>query len=356
MRYLTLLSLSSAIGVALARNCQNLTVTVSIEGRNGVFNVTATESNIEVVNFVLDQVQQGHNGTAEVLEGYANVEGTYTLSSTYCTPDSGPGKALQILTHGVGFDRSYWDASLNDYNYSYVNRAVEAGYSTFFYDRLGIGESSRADPIQDIQSGLEIASLAALTKLLRSGSVPGVQQPYSKVIHVGHSYGSIQTYALVRDYPELSDAIILTGFSQNGSFIADFELGGNFVAVQNSPLASQYPAGYLAAGSKSGVQSNFFAPGDFGPEALDYAYTTGQPVSQGELLTQGGAAAGVNEFAGPVLIITGERDVPFCGGDCDLTGNPNLPDIPSSSKESFPKASEFDVVIVPGAGHGLNLQ
>lgn len=183
-----------------------------------------------------------------------------------------------------------------------------------------------------------------------------MQTNYSTVIHVGHSYGSILSYALTSEYPELSDAIILQGFSQNASFMPYFELGGNFIAVQNSPLASQYPAGYLAAGSKSGVQTNFFAPGMFDPAVLDLAYSTGQPVSQGELLTIGGAAAGVNNFTGPVLIITGGRDVPFCGGDCNNTGDPSLPNIPSSSKKNFPSASEFEVVIVPETGHGLNLQ
>lgn len=109
MRASTSTLLAAAFGLAAARNCQNITVPVSIEARNGYFNVTPTQTDIEVVNFLLDGTQQGLNATAEVLAGYATVSGTYNLSTTYCTPDSGPGHALQLLTHGIGFDRSYWE-------------------------------------------------------------------------------------------------------------------------------------------------------------------------------------------------------------------------------------------------------
>ena len=356
MRLLSFASLALLAGLTTARNCQNITVSVSITARNGNFNVQPTQNNIDVTNFILDGTQQGHNATAQVLNGYNHVSGTYDLATTYCTPDSGPGKAIQLLTHGIGFDRSYWDLSFNNYNYSYVEQALAAGYSTFTHDRLGIGESARADPVQDIQAPLEIAALTALTKLLKDGGLPGVSETYDKIIHVGHSFGSVQSYALTRDNPELSAGLILQGWSQNATFVPYFQLGGNWVAVQTTPLASSYSAGYFAAGSPSGVQTNFFSPGMFDPAILDLAYSTGQPVSQGELLTLGGSNMGTNPFSGPVLIITGGRDVPFCGGDCSMTGDPSLPDIMSASKPNFPNAAAFEVVSVPEAGHGLNLE
>jgi len=157
-------------------------------------------------------------------------------------------------------------------------------------------------------------------------------------------------------YPDASDGLILTGFSQNGSFLPFFELGGNFIQANTVAALSAYPDGYLASANPSGVQTNFFSPGDFDPAILALAASTGQPVTVGELLTIGGETASVNPFAGPVLILTGERDVPYCGGDCLATGNASLPNIPSSSTQYFPNASAFDVFIVPGAGHGLNLE
>lgn len=38
---------------------------------------------------------------------YNTVSGSYEIEATYCKPDSGSSKVLQILTHGIGFDRRY---------------------------------------------------------------------------------------------------------------------------------------------------------------------------------------------------------------------------------------------------------
>jgi pimeloyl-ACP methyl ester carboxylesterase len=193
--------------------------------------------------------------------------------------------------------------------------------------------------------------------MIQNGTFPNVRTRFERIIHVGHSFGSLLSYALARDHPTLSDGLVLTAFSQNGSFAPFFSLGGNFESVsQISTLSTRYKPGYFASGNPSAVQTNFFAPGEFDPAVLDLVTNTQHPVSMGELLTLSGSAAGVNLFTGPVLIITGERDLPFCGGDCFATGNPNLPNIPSISKQFLPKADHFEVFIVPKAGHGLNLE
>ena len=145
-------------------------------------------------------------------------------------------------------------------------------------------------------------------------------------------------------YPDISDGLALTGFSQNGSFVADFELGGNFIQANKVAAFSDYPNGYLAAGDPTAVQINFFSPGDFDPKILTLAYKTGQPVTVGELLTIGGETGSVNKFAGPVHIVTGARDVPYCGGNC-LAPPTGYPNIPSISKQYFPNAANFKVTI-----------
>lgn len=342
---------------ASARKCQNITIPVSISARNGNFNISAPANNIEVTNFILNLARQGHNYTNEILNGYKTVSGNYNIAATYCEPDAGPAKVVQVLTHGIGFDKSYWDLSANNYNYSYVAQAVDHyGYSTFAYDRLGIGMSSRGEPVNEIQLWLEVAALKSLTSSLRTGGIKGISAKYGKVVHVGHSFGSAQTYTLTAQDPSWSDGIALTGFSQNGTFAAYFEYGGNFVLTDGVPALSNYPHGYLAAGDVSAVQTNFFSPGMFDPAILQLAYMTGQPVTEGEILTLAGATAKPNTFAGPVLVVTGGRDLPYCGGDCLATGNPALASIPAASKMYFPNAAAFEAFIVPNAGHGLNLE
>lgn len=199
---------------------------------------------------------------------------------------------------------SYWDLSYDNYNYSYVDVALQYGYATLAYDRLGIGQSSHGDPISTIQAPLEVAALHAITTMLRAGGISGISTQFDKVVHVGHSFGSLQTFELSLMFPGDPDAIVLTGFSVNGSFVADFAQGGNFVPANSVPALSAYPAGYFASGDATAVQNNFFAPGDFDPAILQLAFSTGQPVAVGELLTLTVAPA-PNPFTGPVLVVTG---------------------------------------------------
>ncbi|KAJ4423307.1 hypothetical protein N0V82_002034 [Gnomoniopsis sp. IMI 355080] len=352
-------TLSAILGLAVlssARKCQNMTVEVPVDARNAVFNLSAPTSNIEVTNFVLNLAQQGNNYSSTILSGYESIKNTYQIAATYCEPDSGPSTTLQLLTHGIGFDRTYWDISINDYNYSYVERATdEYGFSTFAYDRLGIGQSQHGDAVNEIQSALEIAALYTLTTQLRNGEISGIC-PFDKVVHVGHSYGSIQSYSLAVLHPNVTDGLVLTGFSQASQFITDFLYGGNFVLANGVASFKDYPNGYLAAGDPSAVQTNFFAPGAFSPELLNLGYTKGQPVTIGELLTVAAETTASNPLTGPVLIITGGRDIPFCGGDCRTTGNASLPNFLDMSRPYFPKTSKFEAVVVGEAGHGLNLE
>lgn len=353
----TFLFLAWLVTLVLARKCQNITVPVSISARNGDFDQLVPSNNIEVTNFILNLTQQGHNYSQAILQGYQTVSGTYKLATTFCEPDHGSGSVVQLLTHGIGFDRSYWDLSYNDYNYSYVEEAVDQyGYSTFTWDRLGIGQSQHGDPVNEIQAWLEVAALHALTSGLREGTIPNVDCKFDKVVHGGHSFGSEHTYALTAMYPNDSDGIVLTGFGQNGSFIPYFAFGGNFIEANQAATLSQYPDGYLATGDATGVQINFFAPEQFDPSILQLAFATGQPVTVGELLTIGGETGTPNTFGGPVLIVTGGRDIPFCGGDCLATGDPELASIPAASEVNFPNAKNFQAFIVPNSGHGLNLE
>ncbi|KAK5078699.1 hypothetical protein LTR64_002887 [Lithohypha guttulata] len=355
---LTIAAFAALTSVAAAARCQNLTIPISVSARNGVFNQTNPTNAIEATNFALRMSRQGHNYTQESLTGYNTVSGNYQIAATYCEPDAGPGKVVQVLTHGIGFDRSYWDFSYNNYNYSYVREAVDHyGYSTFAFDRLGIGMSTHfTDPINEGQIWIEVAALRYLTQGLRASSIPGVSAKFQKIVHVGHSFGSSQTYALTAADPSISDGLVLTGFSQNGSFASQFILGSNFIIANTVPALSSYVTGYLAPQSAVGVQIDFFAPNSFDPQLLQVAYQNGQPVTPGEIMTLVGASARPNPVAKPVLVITGEHDTPYCGGDCLATGNASLPSIPAASRMFLPNAAPFQAFIVPGSGHGLNFE
>jgi pimeloyl-ACP methyl ester carboxylesterase len=213
------------LGSVQAKVCQDLTIPVTISARNAVFNLTEPTNTTQVTDIAQHFTRAGNNYTAEILEDYTTITGTYNISARYCVPSpsnstanstlSRNGTTLQFLTHGIGFDKTYWDIPYD--NLSYTNVAVDQyGYSTLAIDRLGTGESSHADPIQVIQASAELQAIYGLTMMLRNGSISGIPRP-SKIVHVGHSFGSILSYSLAATYPSASDGLILTGFSTDMS-------------------------------------------------------------------------------------------------------------------------------------------
>ncbi|KID62689.1 catalytic protein, partial [Metarhizium hybridum] len=347
---LTILSLTA--GLSVARKCQNITIPISISSRNGIFSVATPANDVDVTDFVLNNFRAGVNYTDNVLQGYKTIEANYNLAATYCTPESGHGKSLQVLTHGVGINRYYWDFSYNNYNYSYVDRALAQGYSTLIYDRLGIGESSRGDPIQELQASLEVSALHQLTKLLRQSKVPGIKTKFDKIFHVGHSFGSILTYGLTTKYPEDSDGIVLTGFTIDETFFAWFGYASNWVVANTNPALKQFPNGYVALGTAQAFQAVAFAPSNFDLALPAAANSIAQPIPIGEILTIGSPQEVSNPFKGPVLVVDGDRDLIFCGGNCSSS----TPSAAELVRPKFTKVTDFEAVIIPQTGHLLNFE
>lgn len=209
------------------------------------------------------------------------------------------------------------------------------------YDRLGIGKSQHGDPLNEIQANIEIAALRSLTSQLRSGSFPGVKTAYDTIVHVGHSFGSVQSYIFAHRYPDETQGIVLTGFALNSSFLGYFLAAGNFqLASVNSPLRfgspdlagtvqdflfkytplfdyvqpidvtaldqtpQNLPDGYIVPTNAGGNQFQFLEPPYFDVDIVPFIESSKQPVTLGEILTIGNIPA-PNDFAGPVLVFTG---------------------------------------------------
>lgn len=146
-----------------------------------------------------------------------------------------------LIDRNLRFDKAYWDLPYNDFNYSYIDVAVDQyGYCTLSYDRFGIGNSSQADPYDVVQAPAEVSALYQLNLMLRMGTLPTVDQAFNEsgtIVNVGHSFGSQQSYMLAAMYPNITDALILTGFSFNGSALRQTIAGFNTkIARLNQPL------------------------------------------------------------------------------------------------------------------------
>lgn len=390
-------ALALLAGSVAARTCMNATIPVEISARQGLFTWKVPETNMDVTEFALNVTQQGRNFTAAALGGYQTTSGRYNISTQFCMPSNMSfsnltSPTVQVLTHGIGFDKTYWDLSYNNYTYSYISVATDQyGYCTLSFDRLGVGNSSHGQALNEIQSFIEVAATVSLTQMLRNGTFPGVNHTFSRVVHVGHSFGSAQTYALANNYPNITDGIVLTGFTTNTSFAGYFVAGGNFqLAARNQPLrfanitdaqvqtllgtyaealgtyiapidvtslppSQMLPPGYLLPSSAEAVSYNFFKPQYFDPAILTLADRTKQPVTGGEILTLGSIPT-TNNFAGPVLAISGDADLPYCGGNCTNTGT-TAQSLMAEVKTAFPRVADnnFTAYTQPNTGHGINL-
>ncbi|KAK9424451.1 putative Alpha/Beta hydrolase protein [Seiridium unicorne] len=263
IKYLIAAFLAMAQITSAQRHCKNITIPVTISAENTPVNGPAPLTDVDVTNILLNSataIRDQLQSTETVM-----VSGSYNLSATLCDPESGPSEVLQILTHGIGFDRRYWDFSFHNYNYSYVNFLLDHNRSTLAWDRLGFGSSSHGDPLREIELPLETAALQALTKLVRDGNYNFSGGGYEKIVHVGHSLGSGVTYTLHVINPDISDAIVSTGFSQFSDCQPAGLIGLHLVEANLRGRFAYYSPGYLIQGDLLALQTDVFAPGDVRP-------------------------------------------------------------------------------------------
>ena len=104
----SILALAAVTGGALAKQCMNFTVPVDISARNGVFNLPTLQSNLDATTFAQNLTNIRANFTKASLLDYTTVTGKYMISVKFCTPDNDNGQnpTVQVLTHGIGFDKT----------------------------------------------------------------------------------------------------------------------------------------------------------------------------------------------------------------------------------------------------------
>lgn len=330
--------------------CISGTVDVTASAKNIRVNSQEPANQTVVTELIVENLQINSTLSKRLVGSENLVSGTYGIYSQLCFPNGTiNATTVQFLIHGVGFDRSYWNVAPN---YSYVDYAAEQGYTTFFYDRLGIGLSDHPDPLQIVQAELEVAIAHELVQLLRTGVISN--HTFKNVVGVGHSFGSLQIAGLTSQHPDDLDAAVLTGFSISASgtplFFAGLDLT---IASQNQPLRfPDLPNGYLISNSIEANQFAFFRAPNFDPALLNIAEATKQTFTVGEFLTTALIEMVSTNFTGPIDVVDGENDFPFCQGNCLLPHNQAA----AVKAALYPAASSgSDYYIAPGAGHGLNL-
>ncbi|WP_329110213.1 alpha/beta hydrolase [Micromonospora sp. NBC_01699] len=266
-------------------------------------------------------------------------------------------RTVQLLVHGAGYNHSYFDIGHGGGFYSYVKAANAVGYATFNVDRIGAGNSSHpASPLVNINSG-SVALHDAITAL-RSGAVSGTG--FSKVIWVGHSYGSIYGWSEIARYHDV-DAFINTAalhlFNQPH---LDTNLFPNFYAAASDPALAGLglDPGYLTSRPNtrgllyyhpSTVTAGALAADEANKDAVTYT----QMLDLAAIVALPPAQALTQQITVPTLILNGQQDPMHCGPaamDCGSTSA-----VHAFESQYYSPQARIKTVLIPGTGHNTVL-
>ncbi|KAF8871183.1 Alpha/beta hydrolase family-domain-containing protein [Infundibulicybe gibba] len=337
----------------LAYNCTQTTIPISVSTQTLDLPLREPQSQLELTGTITQIVSTTSNVTAAAATGLISVNATYQIYSELCIPARfAPGGVLEFAIHGVRYDHTYWNFGGPGSKYNYVEAAINSGHAIFIYDRLGVGKSSKPDGVREVQRATEVQIAARLLEHLRSNT-PGVT--FGKVVGIGHSFGSSQIIGVVDQFGgDLFDAVVLTGFSPFGGGLASTIAAFGFsIAREKDPVHfAGLPSSYIASEGMPNDQLIFFHFPAFEPEALELSSQTPGTATLGELLTQ--AAPPATGYHNPALVVTGDKDFIFCGGNCfqPLNGSANMV---AATRDLVPNAREFDIYIPAETGHAVNM-
>ena len=364
------------------RPCVNFMLPVPATAQNAEYDVDHVNDNINATAYAVDLDTWSFNATRRLLRNIT-VSDTFDISVQLCVPSLGTKKHnLFIATHGGLFDKRYWDPAINPSEYSFVDAALARGYSILTYDRLGTGSSDKPDAYTIVQAPIQLEILRGITNMARSGELlkhtagnadsanttvsavstntfKGSHVSFGKVIHVGHSFGSVLTNAFLAMYGNLSDAAVLTGYILNEHFteMQKAAFGLEYAPQNNMTLFGDRSSGYMICGTLGGFQTVFFSTqadvttgiGGFDKEVLDYAFSIRQTITTSEFLPPVLNLGAAPLFEGPLQFMLAEFDFPICRGNC------NIPFDPATFEKLYPKAKDIDIYTQKGNGHALTM-
>lgn len=281
---------------------------------------------------------------------------TYHVVSWLCYNQT-PGSLVQLTVHGATYNHTYWDFSCptcQSGNYSYTQYMGQLGYTVFNYDRLGDGESDHPLPeLVTIQSDAYV--LSQLINDLKTGSYGG--PAFQKVILVGHSVGSAISVAEAANASlARPNGVILTGFIHFVDPIEVALLGTEIhpADLDPNPRLRELLTGYLTTDPGTRGQIFYYLP-NADPNVIAEDENTKDTITDSEFASFFTIEATTISQAihVPVLEVLGQHDNIFCLGTFNCTNTANVQQYEAAF---FAPAAHLQVLIIPQAGHDLNLQ
>jgi hypothetical protein len=126
-------------------DCKEYTIPVTISSENAIFNFSRWDDDYALEDFLSAVTTRAGAGYPGIVSSTVTENATYEIAASFCTPKKPYGKEKTVIlaTHGIGQARTHWNSPYMPEEYNFVQWAIEKGYSVFFYDRLGCGESQK---------------------------------------------------------------------------------------------------------------------------------------------------------------------------------------------------------------------
>src|SRR5260370_234733 len=131
---------------------------------------------------------------------------SHRIYGKLCSPAQGPSSTIQLLIHGATYGSIYWDFPYQPQTYSYVDAMTRAGYSTFSYDRIGVGRSSHPSS-KEITIPSDAFVAHQLVQDLLAGRIGHSQHKFARVVLVGHSVGTMIAAVEAAHYHYVAGAV-----------------------------------------------------------------------------------------------------------------------------------------------------
>lgn len=276
-----------------------------------------------------------------------NLPADQHISGTYCHRSG--SDQVDVLVHGATYNRTYWNWPVLPLQYSYVNKTLAAGRSTFAYDRLGTGASSR--PLSTlITLNSEAYILHQINSWLRTA------KHFPQVNVVGHSYGAYIASVEAAQYQD-ADRLVLTGFLHaDGEGIPEALTSIYPAALDPQFATGGYDPGYLT--TVPGTRQNLFYSNSANPAVVAYDEAHKDVVSatlfgDGQASIHTPAPLNItNQIAAPTMVINGELDRLYCGLALNCADHAA---VQANEVPYYTAASSLTVKTIDNTGHDIAL-
>ncbi|MSR09191.1 MAG: alpha/beta fold hydrolase [Gammaproteobacteria bacterium] len=260
-----------------------------------------------------------------------------------CSTGELDGKVLQVLVSGSGYGSIYWDFPYQPDTYSYTRAALRAGYATFNFYRLGMGESDHPPGLL-LNVDNQAYVLGQIIATLRS------THDYSAVLTVGHSFGSVIAIAHGLTHPDQVAGIVLTGFAHNTNpgFVTAMRTGVDLAAFKGPFAGRLVDPTYLI--SKPATRGDtFYTRANADPRVIETDELNRQTTAVAEAISAskyfGPQSRGLQV---PVLLLLGEDDFVVCGGELNCREHAEAI---AHEQAFFSPAACLEVVVLDDTGH-----